>query len=62
MSKALLIPIIALVALVIKQFTQFELSQVEIDLIAEGLLAAITLVGIFMHPRKEETKDDDEVE
>lgn len=53
MNKALLIPIIALLALIAKQAFGYELSQVEIDIVIEGVLSIVTLVGLFMNPKKE---------
>lgn len=52
MNRALLIPIVALLALTIKHLFNVELSQTDMDTIVEGLLAVLSLVGIFMHPKK----------
>lgn len=52
MNKALLIPIVALLALTVKHLFNVELSQSEMDTIVEGTLAVLTLVGMFMHPKK----------
>lgn len=58
MNKTLILPIVALAGLAIKQFTNFELSQMEIDLITEGVLAIVALTGIFMSPKKGGKKDE----
>lgn len=52
MNKQLLIPIIALIALMVKQFAGIELSAEEVDTIIEGVLALIIAIGFFTHPKK----------
>jgi uncharacterized membrane protein len=53
MNKQLLIPIVALTALVLKHTFNYEMPQAEMDTIADGILALVTLVGIFMKPNKD---------
>lgn len=52
MNKALIIPVVALVALMVKQLSGVELQEEQIDIIVEGILAIATLSGIFMNPKK----------
>ncbi len=52
MNRKLLIPIVALIALMVKEFTGTELGEQQIDIIVEGVLAIATLSGIFMTPKK----------
>jgi uncharacterized membrane protein len=51
-NKNLITPIVALIALLAKQVFGFELDNAGVDALTEGVLAIITLVGIFMHPTK----------
>lgn len=60
MNKALILPIVALLALAMKQISGYEYSQTEVDIIVEGILAITTLIGIFMTPQK--GGKDDELE
>lgn len=53
MNKTLIIPIVALFALVIKHSFGFEVPQEELDVIADGVLSITTMIGIFMHPVKQ---------
>lgn len=61
MNKALIIPVIALLALIVKHAFGFEIPQGEIDAIADGVLAVLTLVGIFLHPTKGAADDADKI-
>lgn len=51
MNKKLLLPLVALAGLTIKQVYNIELSAQEIDLVVDGILALLTLFGIFMEPK-----------
>ena len=51
-NKKLITPIVALIALLAKQVFGFELDNAGVDALTDGVLAIITLVGIFMHPTK----------
>ncbi len=51
-NKNLITPIVALIALLAKQVFGFELDNAGVDALTDGVLAIITLVGIFMHPTK----------
>lgn len=50
MNKALIVPIVALIALSVKQIGGIEIGQEQLDIIVNGILAITTLAGIFMHP------------
>lgn len=51
-NKALLVPVIALIALLIKQVAHIEIGHEQMDVIIDGILAVITLVGMVMQPHK----------
>lgn len=51
MNKQLLIPIAALFVLVLKQYFGYELTDETIDVVTNAMLAIVTLMGIFMHPK-----------
>ena len=57
LNKAIIIPIVALIALIIKSAFGVELGTEAQDVIADGILGIITLVGIFLHPKKKTVKD-----
>lgn len=57
MNKALLLPIVALLALTLKQIFNIELSESDTDTIVDGVLALCTLAGIFMQPKGGEKKE-----
>lgn len=54
MNKALYIPIIALVILLAQRILHFEFTSQEVQIIQDGLLAIIVLLGIFTDPKKGE--------
>jgi uncharacterized membrane protein len=56
-NKAIIIPIVALIALILKSAFGVELGTEAQDIIADGILGIITLVGIFLHPKKKTVKD-----
>jgi len=53
MNRTILIPVIALLALIIKEVSGVELDSLKIDIIIEGILGLVGIVGIFMNPKKE---------
>ena len=55
-NKAIIIPIVALIALIIKAVFGVELGTEALDVIADGILGIITLVGILTHPKKKTIK------
>ncbi len=56
LNKALIYPIIALVALLVKLLFNIELRDEEVDIIIEGILAVAIMVGIFTNPKKNTIK------
>lgn len=52
MNKQLILPVIALFALIIKQTYGIELSDEILNQVTDGILALSILVGIFMNPKK----------
>lgn len=54
-NKAIILPILAMFSLALKSVCNVELSDKDMDTIANGILSLIALVGIFMHPKKEES-------
>jgi uncharacterized membrane protein len=52
MNKQLLIPIVALVVLMVKQFTGVEFTTEEVDIILQGVLGIIIAIGFFTNPKK----------
>lgn len=60
MNKTLIIPIVALFALIIKHSFGFELPQAELDVIADGVLSIATMAGLFMQPKRTEAARDAE--
>lgn len=51
-NKLLLVPIITMVALMLKLGAGYELPNAYVDVFADGILAVVTLIGQFMHPVK----------
>ena len=54
MNKALIAPIVALALLLAKQTFGVEFDSETQNAIVDGVLALITLAGIFMHPNKKD--------
>lgn len=52
MNRKLLLPIIALVVLMLKQFAGVEFDSQQIDVLVEGFLAISILTGFAMNPKK----------
>lgn len=52
MNKALILPIVSLVAIVVKQITGYDFDDATINTITDAILSVIVLIGIFMHPKK----------
>ena len=55
-NRAIILPIVALIVLIIKSAFGVELGTEAQDIIADGILGIITLVGILLHPKKKKTK------
>lgn len=61
-NKALLLPLLAAIALFVKQVWGFPIEDEYIDLAAEVIMYIVMIVGIFMNPKKkkkEKTNDND---
>jgi hypothetical protein len=59
LNKALLAPIVALFCLLLKQVFGISLDDSMLNTATDGLLAIITMAGIFMDPKHQEDNDDD---
>lgn len=53
MNKALIYPIVALVALLVKLVFNIELRDEQVDVIIEGILSIAILTGFWMNPKKQ---------
>lgn len=51
-NKQIIVPIVALVALILKTNFDVVLSDGDTDTIVNGLLAIVGLFGVFMQPKK----------
>lgn len=54
MNKAIILPLIAGAALLIKTITGFEVGTEDQDTYANMILAGITIYGIFKNPNKKD--------
>lgn len=54
MNRAIIIPIIALVALFLQRMFGVEWSDQDMQTINDGVLSITILLGILMNPKKEE--------
>ncbi len=52
MNKALILPIVTLLAMVVKQSTGFEFTDEMMNQITDGVMSIIICAGIFTHPNK----------
>jgi hypothetical protein len=53
LNKALIYPIVALVALLVKLVFNIELRDEQVDVIIEGILSIAILTGFWMNPKKQ---------
>lgn len=53
MNKALIAPIVALFCLTIKSTLGIQFDDQTLNIITDGILSIISLVGIFTHPKKD---------
>lgn len=56
-NRAIIVPIVAGIALILKLLFGLELDQHAQDVLADAVLALITLIGVFVHPKKKTIKD-----
>lgn len=52
-NKAILVPVLSAVALLAKFVIGYEIPDVAVDLGADVIMGIISLIGIFMNPKKE---------
>jgi uncharacterized membrane protein len=55
-NRAIIVPIIAGIALILKLLTGVELDQHAQDIFTDCVLAVVTLIGVCMHPKKKTIK------
>lgn len=56
-NKAILIPFLSAIAIFVKQVFGYEVSDEQVDMIADVVLFAIMMSGLFMNPKKKEDND-----
>ena len=54
-NKQLLIPILTVIALIVKQIFKIDIPDAAIDIASELIMGIISLAGLFMHPHVTET-------
>ncbi len=52
MNKQLIAPIVALIVLFVKESFGVDVQSEVVDTVLNGILAVITLAGIFMNPKR----------
>lgn len=52
-NKAILVPLFALVALILKANFGIKLSDSDLNTVIDGTLVLIGIAGVFMHPKKD---------
>lgn len=62
MNRKLLLPIVALIALMVKEIGGIELSDAQINVLVEGILGVAAFIGLFMNPKKQASPTPSEVE
>jgi uncharacterized membrane protein len=62
LNRKILIPAVALIALMVKEIGGIELSDAQINVIVEGILGVTAIVGIFMNPKAPPSPTDAEQE
>ena len=50
-NKALLVPILTGVALIVKQVFKVDIPDLAVDIAADLIMGGISLAGMFMHPK-----------
>lgn len=53
-SKAILLPVVALVMMTVQKMSGFSFSSEEVQIINDGLLALAVLIGVMSDPHKPE--------
>lgn len=54
-NKQLLIPILTLIAMIVKQMFKIDIPDAAIDLAADLVMGTVALAGFFLHPQVTET-------
>lgn len=57
-NKQLIIPILTLIALLIKTVFKIDIPDAAIDLSADIIMYAVSLAGLFIHPRVEQQQKE----
>ncbi len=56
-NKALLVPLLSAIALFVKQAFGYEIPNDYVNIGADVILAIITVIGMFMNPKKKKTEE-----
>lgn len=54
MNKTIILPILTTLGLVVSVFTGKEIDEVTIDQVATGIMAIVTIWGVFKNHKKED--------
>ncbi len=50
-NKALILPLVSLLCLLVKQFTGYQFDDKTVDVITDATVSVLVIVGMFMHPK-----------
>jgi multisubunit Na+/H+ antiporter MnhF subunit len=53
-NKAIILPIVAVLFMMLKVVSGFEISDAAVDMTTDAILSIIALIGIFTHPVKKD--------
>lgn len=56
-NKALLVPLLSAISLFVKQAFGYEIPNEYVNIGADVILALITVIGLFMNPKKKKTEE-----
>ena len=51
MNRKLILPIVAMIALLAKEIGGIELDDAQINVLVEGILGVAAFIGLFMNPK-----------
>lgn len=57
-NKAILLPIVAVLVMILKSSGTIQIDDTEIDKITDAIISIIALWGIFEHPVKKDNEGD----
>lgn len=57
-NKGLIVPVLALIALMVKQYYKITISETMLNEAADVILGIISAIGFFMHPQSKTAKAD----